>query len=191
YTIVASNAGPSAAPGTSVSDSFPTALTGATWTCTAAGGAVCPAPSGTGAIAALVDLPVGDSVTFSATGTVAADATGSLTNTATAAVGSGITDPAPGNNSATDTDTLNPTGDLVITKTDGLTDAVPGSAITYSIVATNTGPSTVTGASVVDTLPVGLVGATWSCTADPGSACPASGSGGINASVTLAPGDTA
>ncbi len=35
-------------------------------------------------------------------------ATGTLTNTATATVGGGVTDPTPGNNSATDTDTLTP-----------------------------------------------------------------------------------
>ena len=47
----------------------------------------------------------------------------------------GITDPTAGNNSATDTDTLVPTADLSITKTDGATGEVPGTTVTYTIVA--------------------------------------------------------
>src|SRR5262249_14775038 len=40
------------------------------------------------------------------TGTISASATGTLSNTATVTAPGGITDPTPGNNSATDTDTL-------------------------------------------------------------------------------------
>jgi hypothetical protein len=46
-----------------------------------------------------------------------------------------------GNNSATDTDTLTPSADLGITKTDGVTTATPGGSVTYTIVASNAGPS--------------------------------------------------
>jgi uncharacterized repeat protein (TIGR01451 family) len=191
YTVVVSNAGPSDAPGTVVTDSFPVELDAVTWSCAGAGGAVCPAASGSGDIADSVDLPVGASVTYTATGTVAPGATGSLTNTATAVVGPGIVDPDPSDNAATDVDVLTPLADLVITKTDGLAAAVPGQSLTYTIVATNAGPSTVTGASVVDPLPAELTGATWSCLASAGSSCAASGSGGINTSVTLLPGGTA
>ncbi|MEZ5466336.1 MAG: IPTL-CTERM sorting domain-containing protein [Lysobacterales bacterium] len=104
YTVAASNAGPSAATGT-VADTFPAACSGVTWTCAAAGGGTCTA-SGSGNINQNVTLPVGASVTFTATCPVSIAATGSLANTATITAAAGITDPTPGNNSATDTDTI-------------------------------------------------------------------------------------
>ena len=64
--------------------------------------------------------------TYTATCTINASATGTLSNTAT--VSSGVTDPVPANNSATDTDTLTPQADIGITKTDGVTTAAPGVA---------------------------------------------------------------
>jgi hypothetical protein len=51
-----------------------------------------------------VNLPVGGSVQYTVNATVIGSPSGSLSNTAT--ISSGITDPNPGNNSATDTDTL-------------------------------------------------------------------------------------
>ena len=52
----------------------------------------------------------------------------------------GVTDPTPGNNSATDSDTLAASADLAITKTDGVTTATPGGSVTYTITASNAGP---------------------------------------------------
>jgi uncharacterized repeat protein (TIGR01451 family) len=66
-----------------------------------------------------------------------------------------------------------------------------GGTLTYTIVATNNGPSAVTGATVADLLPAELTGATWTCAASAGSACPASGTGNINATVDLLSGGTA
>ena len=118
YTITASNAGPSAAPGSTVSDTFPAACTSVSWTCVGAGGGTCTA-SGSGDIGDTVNLPVSGSVTYTATCSIDAAATGSLANTATVAVGGAVIDPNLANNSATDTDTLAPSADLSITKTDG------------------------------------------------------------------------
>ncbi len=190
YTIVASNAGPSAVTGATVADTLPVAVTGVTWTCVGAAGGSCPV-SGSGNISALVNLPVGGSATFTVTGTVSATATGSLVNTATITAPGGVTDPTPGNNSATDTDTLSPQADLTISKTDGVTSVVPGTSLTYTIVAGNAGPSTAANATVTDTFPASLTGATWTCVASGGASCPASGSGNINAAVTLPVGATA
>src|SRR5262249_52378677 len=70
YTIEASTLGyDTSATGGVVTDSFPPDLTGVNWTCTASPGATCP-PSGAGDIAAVVTLPVGSKVVFSATGTL-------------------------------------------------------------------------------------------------------------------------
>ena len=105
YTIVASNAGPSAANGATVTDTVPGTITGVTWTCVAAGGATCTA-SGSGSIFQGVNLPMGGSVTYSLTGTISPSATGTLSNTATVTPPSAVFDPNQANNTATDTDAL-------------------------------------------------------------------------------------
>ena len=59
YTITITNPlGPSDASGAMVTDTFPTTLTGVTWTCTGTGGGACPA-SGSGNINTSVTVPVG------------------------------------------------------------------------------------------------------------------------------------
>jgi uncharacterized repeat protein (TIGR01451 family) len=83
------------------------------------------------------------------------------------------------------------TADLAVTKTDGQATAVPGLPVTYTIVARNLGPDAVTTANVSDPLPPALTGASWACTASPGSGCPPSGTGGIDAAVSLAANGTA
>jgi uncharacterized repeat protein (TIGR01451 family) len=119
YTIIASNAtGPNAVIDATVADTFPATLS-CTWTCSGLSGGTC-AASGSGNINdATVDLPVGASVTYTATCTLSASATGALVNTATVAVPVEISDPTPGNNSATDTDgicaaTLAPPNQVVV-----------------------------------------------------------------------------
>ncbi len=107
------------------------------------------------------------------TATISAAATGTLANTATVAAPGGVTDPVPGNNSATDTDTLVRNADLSITKTDGVTTAAPGGSVTYTIVASNAGPSNVTNATVADTFPASST-ATWTCAGAGGGTCSAS-----------------
>jgi uncharacterized repeat protein (TIGR01451 family) len=122
--------------------------------CVGAGGGTCGASSGAGNINDLVNLPVGASVTYTVNALVNAAATGTLSNTATVTPPTGVIDPTPGNNSATDTDTLAPTADLSITKTDGVASVVPGTTVTYTIIASNNGPSNAPGAIVADTLPL-------------------------------------
>ncbi|MCE3003880.1 MAG: hypothetical protein LW860_14445 [Xanthomonadaceae bacterium] len=75
--------------------------------------------------------------------------------------------------------------DLSIVKTSSL--ALGGNGvIQYTLQVANAGPLGVTGAVVVDNFPTSLSGATWTCTATgAGAACPASGSGNINALVDL------
>jgi hypothetical protein len=87
-----------------VADTFPASLT-CTWTCVGAGGGTCTA-SGSGNINDSVNLPNGGSVTYTASCAISGAATGTLSNTATVTAPGGVTDPTPGNNSATDTDTL-------------------------------------------------------------------------------------
>jgi uncharacterized repeat protein (TIGR01451 family) len=184
YTITVANAGPDAVTGASVTDLVPGAILSPTWTCVSAGGATCTA-GGSGNISDTVDLPVGGSVTYTLSGTISASASGSLSNTATVTPPGSVTDPTPGNNSATDTDTLTPQAELSISKTDGLTTASPGQAVTYTIVASNAGPSDAPGATVTDTVPAALTGATWTCVGAGGGTCTAAGAGSINDTVNL------
>ena len=183
YTITASNAGPSNATGATVADTFPASLTG-TWTCVGAGGGTCTA-SGSGNINDTVNLPSGGSVTYTVSAAISASATGSLVNTATVAAPAGVTDPTPGNNSATDSDTISASADLSITKTDGVTSVTAGTSTTYTITASNAGPSNAPGSTVADTFPAAITGVTWTCVGAGGGTCTASGSGNINDTVSL------
>ena len=79
--------------------------------------------------------------------------------------------------------------DLSITKTDGSPTEVPGTPVTYTIEASNAGPSFANLATVADTFPAELVSVTWSCApTGVGSTCTANGSGDINDSVNIAAG---
>jgi uncharacterized repeat protein (TIGR01451 family) len=187
YTIVVTNPGPSTVVGATATDSFPAVLTGVTWTCAPSAGSACGAAGGTGNISTLVTLAPAGTATFTATGTINSAATGTLANTATLAAPAGFTDPNLANNSATDTDTLAPTADLGIAKTDNQSTAVPGTAVTYTIAVTNAGPSVSGSATVTDTFPASLTGVSWTCVGAGGASCPASGSGNIAAGVTLPP----
>lgn len=106
YTIVVTNAGPSAVTTATVTDTFPASLTVSSWTCTATAGSTCTATgTGTGRTGT-VNLAIGGSATYTATTTLAASATGTLVNTASVAAPPGVTDPDLANNSAADTDTI-------------------------------------------------------------------------------------
>jgi uncharacterized repeat protein (TIGR01451 family) len=152
YTILAGNAGPSAVTAAIVSDSPPASLSGVSWTCAASPGSSCPA-SGSGAIAASVNLLVNGTATFTMTATVAPDATGTLANTASISAPPGVLDPAAANNSATDTNTLTPLADLGIAIADSPDPVGQGALLTYTLQATNLGPSTSPSMTITDTLP--------------------------------------
>ncbi len=68
----------------------------------------------------------------------------------------GTTDPVPGNNTSTATVTVALVADLSIVKTAGNLTPSAGGTLTYSLVISNAGPSTATGASFADNLPAGL-----------------------------------
>jgi uncharacterized repeat protein (TIGR01451 family) len=179
YTIVASNAGPSNATGATVADTFPAACDTANWTCVGAGGGTCTA-AGSGSINDAVNLPAGGSVTYTASCGISPAATGSLANTATVTAPAGVSDINTGNNSATDTDTLDPAADLSVTKTDGVASAAPGGSTTYTITASNAGPSDAPGATVADTFPAACTTASWTCVPAGGATCTA---GPVNGNI--------
>ncbi len=165
YAITVTNNGPSDVTGAAVADVFPApTLTGVTWSCMSAGGA-CGAASGAGDIMTTVDLPAGASAVFAVTGSVAADATGTLVNTATVTPPSGTTDPNLANNTATASTPILALADVAVTKV-GPQKVIAGNPLVFTIEVTNNGPSVATNVTVDDMTPPGLtfVSNTGDCT---------------------------
>ncbi|MCP4657090.1 MAG: DUF11 domain-containing protein, partial [bacterium] len=163
YTIVVWNLGPSDHPSLSVADIFPAVLT-CGWTSLAGGGAT-GNTNGSGDLADTLSLPAGGSVTYTASCDIDSAATGTLSNTAAA----WVVDNTPGNNSATDDDTvLVPEADLALEKTGSPAVPAGGGSVTYYVTVTNNGPSDATRVVVTDNLPaaVSLV-STSGCAEDP------------------------
>jgi uncharacterized repeat protein (TIGR01451 family) len=166
YTVVVANSGTYTVT-TTVADTIPAGLTGATWTCVASPGSSCAAASGSGNISTSATLEAGDTATYTISATVTASS-GTIANTVTANPPAWITDASPANNTATDTDNVIAAADLSITKTTAST-FVAGSNAIYTLTATNSGPQSAAGTiTVSDTLPAGLTyvsatGTGWTC----------------------------
>ncbi|WP_133161780.1 GEVED domain-containing protein [Deinococcus koreensis] len=103
YTVTLTNNGPAAAGGAVLTDTLPTQIIAASWTCSGSGGAVCPAASGNGNLSQTVaTLPSSGSVSYTITGLARTSGTG-IVNTASVALPSGVSDLSPANNSASAT----------------------------------------------------------------------------------------
>src|SRR5262249_36489917 len=85
----------------------------------------------------------------------------------------GATDTNAANDRATATDPLQRVTNLGVTKTGSATLVMPGAKVTYTIVVTNFGPSTVTSLKLVDTLPTQFLNPVYRPSA--GSSNPATG----------------
>ncbi len=131
-------------------------------------------------------IAAGGSTSFDITVTAPASG-GTITNyAATDPTGDGTdpdSPPGPGCDTTTTscddvTTTIDqPQADLSIAKDDGSTTYTPGGTITYMILASNAGPSDVTGAVIADTVPASITGVTWTATYGGGATGPANGSG--------------
>lgn len=134
YTITVSNpSGPSSVTGATVTDVFPAQVSSANWTCAGVSGATCTA-SGSGNINDSIHVPVGSWVTYTVNIGIGAGASGDMTNTASVSSPAGFTDPVPGNNSSTDTDSFItsstlPSGNIGTSK-DGSIAVVPSGSST-------------------------------------------------------------
>jgi large repetitive protein len=143
YQIQVRNAGPSDATNVTVTDPLPA---GAVYESaqpsigTCQGGLTCTA----------VRLPAGGTMTILVTAGISPDATGTLTNTATA-----TTDDGP-QASGTVTTPVDVKATLLVTKTATPEPVVAGSAATYKMVVTNQGPSTARSVVLSDALPAGV-----------------------------------
>ena len=192
YTITAANAGPSDAIGAMISDTIPIELVSLSLvSCTPLGGATCDPgmPLSGNNFNATVNIPAGGSVQYLISGTVDPSATGTISNTASVTPPAGATETNPGNESATDADTvITQEADLSITKT--AANVVAGGQVTYTITASNAGPSDAVGATIADTFPATLSNVSWTCAAGASSSCPPNGSGDLNETVGIAAGES-
>ena len=126
YVIVASNSGPGNVTGATVTDTFSSNLTSITWSCAGSGGASCTANGAGNINDTSVNLPVGTSITYTVNATVISSPSGTLDNTATVAVPIGVTDPVPGNNSASDI----PSDQLIVPNPPGNIGPSPDGSVT-------------------------------------------------------------
>ncbi|RFF31259.1 DUF11 domain-containing protein [Wenzhouxiangella sediminis] len=191
YTIVVTNNGPDDVTAATVQDSFPAALSACSWTCTASAGSTCTAGPVAGNISDSVNLLNGGTATYTATCDIDPAATGTLDNTASASVpATGWLDPNTADNSATDSNTLEPSADLQITKTAGGTDHLVGEPMVYTIVATNNGPSWPSDVTVSDLFPAPLQNCSWTSTASGGATGHSNASGTLNDILDMPPGSS-
>lgn len=184
YTIVVTNNGPNNVVGASVTDTFPNELTGVSYTSSATGGAS-GNTNGQGEIDDDVNLPVGSTITYNATGTVSTLATSDIVNMATVTEPVGVVDPTPSNNTDTDLTVLIPGVDLQISKTNNQISVLPGEQITYDIVVTNNGPNPVAGAAVQDSFPPELDNVAYTSEASGDASGNTNGVGDINDLLNL------
>lgn len=151
WTVVATNDGPSTASTVVVTDDLPTGVTLLTNSATAGS---C-APSGAQVVCTIPTLASGSSVTVTLTARVERSAAESpVANTAR--VTSSVFDPDTADNLSTASTTVGPAADLRLSKTVNQPTANVGDVLTYTLTATNDGPSTATGVTITDTLPSGL-----------------------------------
>lgn len=168
YDFTVTNNGPSDVASFTVTDTLDSNLTYASAT-----GATCNAVAQvvTCTGGALTASGSGNKATFSITVNVSgAYGGGTITNTGTVAVPSGVTDPDTNNNSSTDSSNVVVQTDLTVTKTH-TGNFTAGSNGVFTITINNAGPSTTVanGVTVTDTLDpdfsfVSATGTNWSCT---------------------------
>jgi len=129
YTIVVSNAGPSDATSVNVTDNWPAGFTRGV--VTTSQGTCDTTTSTTNFTCSLGTIPAGGSATVTAKFTVPALTSGSQTNTATLVSPS---DSTPGNNSASDTDTISTNPTVTINQAATQSDPTKVSPIHFTVV---------------------------------------------------------
>ena len=149
YTITVTNNGPYAVTDASFSyKPSPAQISSFAVACTPDAGASCTPnpglPSGA-TFTDLPDIPAFTKVIYTATVYNPSNAVGAMTNIASVSVPAGITDPNPGNNSATDTDVSAPVANLSVVTT-GPALYTAGGTVVYIVTVSTLGPSDVTGA---------------------------------------------
>ena len=153
YTITVENGGPSDALDVVATDTLPAGVSfntaGTDPRCSHDG-----STDGGTVTCDLGTIPVGDNDTFVIVVDVDPATRGTVENAVT--VSSSDPDEVPGNDTATESTTVEGEADLAITKEDAPDPVVVGTALDYTLVVENAGPSDATGVVITDTLPAGV-----------------------------------
>lgn len=200
YVITATNiSATEPANGTVISDAFPPELQNPSWTCAAAGGAVCPNANGNANLhETIATFPVGGSVTYTVQGTVDAAAI-SIVNTAEALPRPGLggfrrcsNDPnAPG---AQRCRAMAPAGagakapHVTIGKTAAAATVAADGTATFTVEAMAVGAHAADGTKLADPMAADFESQAWTCAATGGAVCPnANGNGNIDETIATFP----
>ncbi|MFF2073563.1 hypothetical protein ACFVXG_02280, partial [Kitasatospora sp. NPDC058162] len=170
WRVTVTNSGPSRARNVVVTDQVPASVTSASMTADA-DGANCPIAGGTATCPA-VEIPAGQTLTWTLVGTLDPNATTTPTNTA---VVTGGPDPSATARTAVASPTSSPTpqANLTVSKVLLTDPVVPGQQIQWRVTVMNNGPSRARNVVVTDAVPAGVNGP--SMTASDGTVCPISG----------------
>jgi uncharacterized repeat protein (TIGR01451 family) len=189
YQVVVGNTDSSATTA-SLSEPVPSDLTDVTWSAAGAGGATATSGSGSGEITNdSLTLPAGSHITFTITGTVAASATGTLTDAVSVTPAHTTAVQASVSGSITTLTLTDDDGGSSVTGAQGT--AIAGAGITYTIGVTNTGASGVETA-LAYVLAAEVTNDTWSVNSTSGGAQASSsdGTGNLSDDLTLPAGST-
>jgi uncharacterized repeat protein (TIGR01451 family) len=148
YTLTVQNQGPSTAIATQLTDNLPA---GVTFDSATPSQGSCAQSSGT-VSCTLGTLAAGASASVEVK--VRPQSAGSITNQAS--VSSSVADSNSANNSASASTTVNPAADLSLTKSDSPDPVLAGQLLTYTLTASNAGPSSASGVQITDNLPAGV-----------------------------------
>ncbi|MGN8048346.1 hypothetical protein ACTJKO_01555 [Curtobacterium sp. 22159] len=173
YAVTARNVGPNPSDPSRLDVDVPDAIEDVTWTCTAAPGSGCGTPSGTGDVAADVDLPRGGAATVTITGRLRAGVSGTLDSVARIAPAPSLADTDEDDNVSEASTTVEPVPgpeahvetDKSVSPSSGVE---PGDEVEYLVTARNRGPGTAEDVGAVDDLPSAMrfAGSDDGCTAD-------------------------
>ncbi|AOM78268.1 gliding motility-associated C-terminal domain-containing protein [Pedobacter steynii] len=185
YTIIVSNAGPSNAVQTVITDAVPANISNVTWTSAQSGTAnITAGGTGTNSLVRLTaDIPAGsgNEVTITIKGKIDPSFTGSLVNNAVATPAEAGNPPVTSENVTTTV--TNKSGFSIVKSGPSTVDA--GGTVQYTVEVTNAGPSNALAAVITDAVPAGLTNVRWSTAVTPGAIVTANGTGTGNAvSVT-------
>ena len=164
YTLTVSNVGTSSATGVSLIDALSSAMS------FSSASPRCTYSAGTHQVTcSIVEVGPGETTTVTLQVIVDSSATGTISNTATAA--SAETDLSPADNAATATTTVTAEADLWVAKADSADPVIAATNLAYTLTVTNSGPSDATGVVMTDTLPsaVSYDSASAGCALDSGS----------------------
>nr|WP_121273851.1 gliding motility-associated C-terminal domain-containing protein [Pedobacter schmidteae] len=163
YTLVIANASTANADNATIKDIVPASISNVSWTTTTAGTTqVLSGASGSGndiEIKANVPAGAANTITVNIKGTVLASATAPIVNNAT------VTPAEPGTtaDNTTLTTVVNARPTISLVKT-GPANISAGQTVTYTVTATNSGPSNATALSIQDLVSANLSNVSWTAT---------------------------